>query len=81
MTGNYSFITQISLRYLGEREGRFPDSCPLVSEGKSKVNNKSQYRVDRLHYKCSINSRLQGKNWGDAGSKWWQIAQGPQVPL
>lgn len=40
--GNYSFITQVSAGYLGEREGRFPDSCPLVSEGQSQGNDKSQ---------------------------------------
>lgn len=49
VTSNYSFITQTSAGYLGEREGRFPDSCPLVSGGKSQVNNKSQYKVGRLH--------------------------------
>lgn len=42
MIGNYSFITQVSAGYLGEREGRFPDSCPLVSEGQSQGNDKSQ---------------------------------------
>lgn len=49
MTSNYSFITQISAGYLGEREGRFPDSCPLPSEGKSQVDNQSPCRAGRLH--------------------------------
>ena len=49
VTSNDSFITQISAGYLGEREGRFPASCPLGSEGKSQVNNQSQYSVVSLH--------------------------------